>query len=64
MVAGREIISTEAAPAPGGHFRADFGSFASRVLVVEAPGPQIADSAKLRVTRLPPRKRLNPGRRT
>jgi microcystin degradation protein MlrC len=29
------------------HFRADFGPIASRILVVEAPGPNIADPAKL-----------------
>jgi microcystin degradation protein MlrC len=29
------------------HFRADFGPVAGRVLVVEAPGPNIADPAKL-----------------
>jgi len=40
------------------HFRADFGSIASRILVVEAPGPNIADPAKL------PFRRLRPGMRT
>jgi microcystin degradation protein MlrC len=29
------------------HFRADFGPIASRILVVEAPGPNIADPTKL-----------------
>jgi microcystin degradation protein MlrC len=40
------------------HFRADFGSIASRILVVEAPGPNIADPAKL------PFRKLRPGMRT
>jgi microcystin degradation protein MlrC len=40
------------------HFRADFGSIASRILVVEAPGPNVADSAKL------PFRKLRPGMRT
>jgi microcystin degradation protein MlrC len=40
------------------HFRADFGALASRILVVEAPGPNIADPAKL------PFRRLRPGLRT
>ena len=40
------------------HFRADFGSMASRILVVEAPGPNIADPGKL------PFERLRPGMRT
>ncbi|MCE3284487.1 MAG: MlrC domain protein, partial [Steroidobacteraceae bacterium] len=34
------------------HFRADFGPIASRILVVEAPGPNVADPAKLPFTRL------------
>jgi microcystin degradation protein MlrC len=42
------------------HFRADFGPLASRVALVEAPGPNVADPAKLPFTRLPPGKRLNP----
>ena len=29
------------------HFRADFGPIASRILVVEAPGPNVADPARL-----------------
>jgi len=29
------------------HFRADFGAIASRIIVVDAPGPNIADPAKL-----------------
>jgi microcystin degradation protein MlrC len=40
------------------HFRADFGSIASRILVVEAPGPNIADPAKL------PFRKLRSGLRT
>jgi microcystin degradation protein MlrC len=40
------------------HFRADFGGLASRILVVEAPGPNIADPAKL------PFRNLRPGLRT
>lgn len=39
------------------HFRADFESIASRVLVVEAPGANIADPAKL------PFRKLRPGMR-
>jgi microcystin degradation protein MlrC len=35
------------------HFRADFGPIASRVLVVEAPGPNIADPSKLSFKKLP-----------
>lgn len=33
------------------HFRADFGPIAHRVIVVEAPGPNIADPAKLAFTK-------------
>jgi len=40
------------------HFRADFGPIASGILVVEAPGPNIADPSKL------PFRRLRPGMRT
>jgi microcystin degradation protein MlrC len=40
------------------HFRADFGPIASRILVVEAPGPNIADPARL------PFRHLRPGMRT
>jgi microcystin degradation protein MlrC len=40
------------------HFRADFGAIAGRILVVEAPGPNIADPAKL------PFRKLRPGMRT
>ena len=44
------------------HFRADFGSMASRILVVEAPGPNIANPAKLPFTRLRPGMRTSPWR--
>ncbi|HVY83009.1 MAG TPA: M81 family metallopeptidase [Steroidobacteraceae bacterium] len=44
------------------HFRADFGQMASRVVLVEAPGPNVADPAKLPFTRLPAGKRLSPRR--
>ena len=40
------------------HFRADSGSMASRIAIVEAPGPNVADPAKL------PFKNLRPGMRT
>ena len=40
------------------HFRADFGAIAGRILVVEAPGPNVADPAKL------PFRKLRPGMRT
>jgi len=42
------------------HFRADFGPIAGRVLLVEAPGPNAADPARLAFTRLPPGRRLRP----
>jgi microcystin degradation protein MlrC len=42
------------------HFRADFGPLASRIVLVEAPGPSLADPARLFFTRLPPGKRLKP----
>ena len=45
------------------HFRADFGPIADRVLVVEAPGPNIADPAKLRFSNLRPGMRTSPRRR-
>jgi microcystin degradation protein MlrC len=45
------------------HFRADFGPIASRVMVVEAPGPNVADPAKLPFTRLPVGRRRRPLRR-
>jgi len=44
------------------HFRADFGSIASRILVVEAPGPNVADPAKLPFRRLRTGMRTKPGR--
>jgi len=46
------------------HFRADFGPIASRILVVEAPGPNVADPAQLPFTRLRPGVRRNPRRST
>jgi microcystin degradation protein MlrC len=42
------------------HFRADFGDIASRIVLVEAPGPNVANPARLPFTRLPAGKRLNP----
>jgi microcystin degradation protein MlrC len=42
------------------HFRADFGDLASRIVIVEAPGPNIADPSHLPFTKLPPDKRLKP----
>jgi microcystin degradation protein MlrC len=45
------------------HFRADFGSIADRILVVEAPGPNVADPAKLPFRKLRPGLRTSPGRR-
>lgn len=42
------------------HFRADFGPIASRIVVVEAPGPNVADPAKLPFTRLRPGMRTSP----
>ncbi|HEV7716673.1 MAG TPA: M81 family metallopeptidase [Steroidobacteraceae bacterium] len=42
------------------HFRADFGELASRIVIVEAPGPNVADPSKLPFTHLPPDKRLTP----
>jgi microcystin degradation protein MlrC len=42
------------------HFRADFGPVASRILVVEAPGPNVADPAKLPFSRLRPGVRTSP----
>jgi microcystin degradation protein MlrC len=44
------------------HFRADFGPIASRVLVVEAPGPNVADPARLPFTKLRPGMRASPRR--
>ena len=43
------------------HFRADFGAMAHRILVVEAPGANIADPAKLPFTKLRPDMRIRPG---
>jgi len=42
------------------HFRADFGPIAGRVILVEAPGPNPADPARLPFTRLAPGMRLGP----
>jgi microcystin degradation protein MlrC len=44
------------------HFRADFGAIASRIVVVEAPGPNVADPARLPFTRLRPGMRTSPRR--
>jgi microcystin degradation protein MlrC len=44
------------------HFRADFGDMASRIVIVQAPGPNVADPARLPFTKLPPDKRLTPRR--
>lgn len=46
------------------HFRADFGAIASRVLVVAAPGHNVADPARLPFTRLRPGVRLRPRRQS
>ena len=46
------------------HFRADFGDLASRIVLVEAPGPNVADPARLPFTRLPTDKRLTPRRQS
>ena len=45
------------------HFRADFGPIADRILVVEAPGPNTADPAKLPFGNLRPGMRTSPRRR-
>jgi microcystin degradation protein MlrC len=45
------------------HFRADFGAIADRILVVAAPGPNIADPAMLPFRRLRPGLRTSPQRR-
>ncbi len=42
------------------HFRADFGPLADRILVVEAPGPNVADPARLPFTKLPIGRRRRP----
>jgi microcystin degradation protein MlrC len=44
------------------HFRADFGALARRILVVEAPGPNVADPGRLPFRNLRPGVRLRPGR--
>jgi len=44
------------------HFRADFGPIAGGILVVEAPGPNVADPARLPFTRLRPGVRTRPRR--
>jgi microcystin degradation protein MlrC len=44
------------------HFRADFGPIASCILVVEAPGPNVADPARLPFTKLRPGMRTSPRR--
>jgi microcystin degradation protein MlrC len=44
------------------HFRADFGPIASRIAVVEAPGPNLADPSRLPFTRLRPGVRTRPRR--
>jgi microcystin degradation protein MlrC len=44
------------------HFRADFGPLASRILVVEAPGPNLADPSRLSFTKLRPGVRTSPRR--
>jgi microcystin degradation protein MlrC len=45
------------------HFRADFGAIASRILVVEAPGPNVADPSQLPFRGLRPGMRLRPAPR-
>lgn len=42
------------------HFRADFGSLADRVLVVRAPGANVADAGELPFRHLPPGIRRRP----
>ncbi|MGH8178162.1 MAG: M81 family metallopeptidase [Steroidobacter sp.] len=44
------------------HFRADFGPIANRILIVAAPGANIADPGELPFTRLRPGVRLRPKR--
>jgi microcystin degradation protein MlrC len=43
------------------HFRADYQPIAEEILVVEAPGPAVADPAKLPYRRLRQGMRLTPG---
>jgi microcystin degradation protein MlrC len=45
------------------HFRADFGPISSRILVVEAPGPNVADPSRLPFTKLRPGVRTRPRQR-
>jgi microcystin degradation protein MlrC len=45
------------------HFRADFEAMAGEILIVEAPGPNTADTAKLPFRHLRPGIRLSPGGR-
>jgi microcystin degradation protein MlrC len=45
------------------HFRADFGPIAGAILVVEAPGPNLADPARLPFTKLRQGMRTSPRRR-
>jgi len=42
------------------HFRADFGPLASRILVVAAPGPNVADPGMLPFHKLRPGMRKRP----
>ncbi len=42
------------------HFRADFAPIAGRIVLVEAPGPNVADPSRLPFTRLPAGMRLRP----
>jgi microcystin degradation protein MlrC len=43
------------------HFRADFGSMASRILIVSGPGPNVPDPSQLPFRKLRPGVRLRPG---
>ena len=45
------------------HFRADFGDLASRIVIVQAPGPNVADPARLPFRKLPTGKRRTPLRK-
>jgi microcystin degradation protein MlrC len=45
------------------HFRADFGPIAGRIFVIAAPGPNVADPAKLPFCKLRPGMRTSPQRR-
>jgi microcystin degradation protein MlrC len=42
------------------HFRADFGAMASRVMILEGPGPNVPDPARLPFRKLRPGLRLRP----